>query len=194
MLEFDGWLVGSSVDVASFSTMAPFPFPFPGIRNRLQPCSKRLLPHPLVLVLVNKEYNFSLSIVESCNFCRDIWVVCQRRCFRKNSAGILLDKVLWQQRRWRITGSRLCFLSELPFSDVDVIFIDSGRIDQLSGNHQLHVFAGLRHSRFFRWIRVRLLLLLLTTALVFFLGILISKKGGFVCLYIIYSFYILYPV
>jgi hypothetical protein len=30
--------------------------------------------------------------------------------------------------------ARVCaFLSELPFSDVDVIFIDSGRIDQLLG-------------------------------------------------------------
>jgi hypothetical protein len=81
--------------------------------------------------------------------------------------------------------ARVCaFLSELPFSDVDVIFIDSGRIDQLLGTPiNCMFYLGLRHSlSSLRWIRVRLLLLLLTTALVFFLGILISKKGGFVCL------------
>jgi hypothetical protein len=141
--------VGSSVDVASFHFDHGTPFPLPGIRNRLQPCSKRLLPHALVLVLVNKEYNSFLSIVESCNFCRDIWVVCQRALLGKKPCSIFCStRSCKQQRRWRITGSRLCFLSELPFSDVDVIFIDSGRIDQLREPINCMFLPGLRHCAF----------------------------------------------
>jgi hypothetical protein len=55
------WMVGSSVDVASFHF--DHGTRFLGIRNRLQPCSKRLLPHASFSFSSIKEYN---SSVEHC--------------------------------------------------------------------------------------------------------------------------------